>query len=125
MALAGPNKIIASPLWETTSGRANSLLRGDLPIFAPGSATRWNPSPDPAGLLLIRSPGDGELGLTTRSRIIGLTCGEAMTEVPGVHFLDIFQKKPRRDGGHEPGLPVPYGGTCDGEGNPITEYAMT
>ena len=30
-------------------------------------------------------------------------------------------KKPRRDGGHKPGLlRVPYGGTCDGEGKPIT-----
>ena len=30
-------------------------------------------------------------------------------------------KKPRRDGGHKPGLlRVPYGGTCDGEGIPIT-----
>ena len=40
-------------------------------------------------------------------------CSEAST--PARH-----RKKPRRDGGHKPGLRVPYGGTCDGEGKPIT-----
>ena len=44
-----------------------------------------------------------------------------MTEFRLFIFSLIIQKKPRRDGGHEPGLPVPYGGTCDEEGNPITE----
>ena len=32
-------------------------------------------------------------------------------------------KKPRRDGGHKPGLlRVPYGGTCDGTENPSRRY---